>query len=305
MRYRAAARLGLHLYYLCVNRFEGHEPRCLSLADALGINDCVAKVIESCKTSSEYESIQKLREVDIEIKESYGSIASAAFSLSHWISVLIMQAQKMIDKKSITLEEQLKTSPSKRICDELKTLTANTSLVAYAKANFAEWDRVVNANEVSKTVQDIYNRKIILFCDLLNMYTANFNSQHSQSFLLSIFLEKRMPINDLSFEGSAKEILVRRLGQVSIVSGSESFKDIIFKNKKLEVEPNKQLSGRITLHIRNKMHSSNIAPLVEVRTWLKRDKEKEGWREISATLEAIKKISKNRFYLLEKIREKL
>jgi hypothetical protein len=309
---RVAARLGLHLYYLCVNEFVGHLSRVQKLAEMLKVEEQVNAVVELSKKSSERERIELLRGVDLEIRERNGDIVGAAFSLSHWISYMTMQAEKIIDANLMESEVREKIvsefliigrkQPYKRICDELETLTDNKPLVEYVRRNFRIWtdESIDTAKSIEDNFLRIYTQRITLFCTLLNLYVANFNKQHSQTYDVLGFFEKKLLINGLQgpklhsqkyfvaedpkypsiFENSIKKILIRPLGEVSIVSGSGIFEKAASGKKLIEALPDQPLRGTITLKVTNKMLFSNIAPLVEIRTWLNHEEKGQGWQEI-------------------------
>lgn len=271
-KYRNAAKLGLHLYYYCVDHLEGHRNRCQSLAEVLGIQNFVENILELSRTASSEESIELIRKVDTKIREYHDNIVSAAFSLTSWISVSLRLKRNQVSE----------TNPNRRILDELRVLTDEIWVTEYSKTCLDLWfsrNRLDNKYE-----QELVNRNGELFLHILKRYVTTFGTQHTQSDLLRHFFEEKIPLNDDRFQERAERILIRRTGKINVISGSGAFQNII-KQKKIKAKTNQQLKGGIRFNLTVNTPESNIVPLIEVMTWSSREIKNQGWREIARNLE--------------------
>jgi hypothetical protein len=201
-----------------------------------------------------------MRRVDRKIREHHDNIIGAAFSLSHWISV----AKR---NPNVTMESRFRLKS--RILSELQSLTDKDFLNTYAERVLDRW---VEDNK--------FDVNVGFFFDLLNLYTTTLERQHAQNTRLVNLFESQIAIEDQHFIEAAKAVIARRLGKVMITQGSGAFRDITHTSKVIRTVPKERLIGGIKLRITNYMPPHFIVPLTEVRTWLPREVEGQGWLQI-------------------------
>lgn len=272
-KYRNAAKLGLHLYYYCVEHVEGHKNRCLSLAEDLGLQNFVDNIMKSSITVLPGDATELIRKVDTKIREHHDNIVGAAFSITYLILVSMR----------LKRNQKSETNPKRRILDELRILTDERWVNEYSKICLDAW---FSRNILDETrVKNMADRNGELFFHILKRYVSTFGTQHTQSDLLHDFFEEKISIDNEKFQEKAEKVLIRRTGKITLVSGSGTFCNITTKRKKIKVSTKEQLKGGIRLNLTVNSPASNIIPLVEVRTWLPRAIKNQGWKEIDKNLE--------------------